>query len=115
MLNERYSRIRRCRPHRNLDLGSSSRETAFRCETAKKNRLDELEEKYYELTDRLDKEVLTRRQAEAHSWTAGMALKQAIDFIRVVTQWIENGAKPPAPTPPDADKLEASLPPSHNK
>ena len=83
--------------------------------TAKKNRLDELEEKYYELTDRLDKEVLTLRQAEAHSWTAGMALKQAIDFIRVVTQWIENGAKPPAPTPPDADKLEASLPPSHKK
>ncbi|WP_313678483.1 hypothetical protein [Corynebacterium stationis] len=81
--------------------------------TAKKNRLDELEEKYYELTDRLDKEVLTRRQAETQAWNAGLALKQAIDFIRVVTLWIENGAKPPAPTPPDADALEAKLPPAH--
>lgn len=83
--------------------------------TVKKNRLDELEEKYYGLTDRLDKEVLTRRQAETQAWNAGVALKQAIDFIRVVSLWIENGAKPPAPTPPDADALEAKLPPSHQK
>ena len=38
--------------------------------TADVNRLDELERKYYELTDRLDSEVLTRRQAEAQSWNA---------------------------------------------
>lgn len=83
--------------------------------TVRKNRLDELEEKYYLLEDRLDKEVMTRRQAEAHSWNAGMALTKAIGFIRIVTEWIEDGAKPPAPTPPDADALEAALPPSHQK
>lgn len=83
--------------------------------TAKKDRVDALEEKYYALADRFDREVLTRRQAEAHSWNAGVALRQAIDFIRVVTLWIENGAKPPAPTPPDVDALEAKLPPAHQK
>ena len=83
--------------------------------TAKKDHIDVLEEKYYELADRFDREVMTRRQAETQAWNAGLALKQAIDFIRVVTLWIENGAKPPAPTPPDADALEAKLPPAHQK
>lgn len=83
--------------------------------TAEANRLDELERKYYELTDRLDNEVLTRRQAEAQSWNAGLALTRAIDFIQIVSDWIDSGAKPPAPRKPDVDALKAALPPAHQK
>lgn len=83
--------------------------------SAEANRLDALKEKYYELTDRFDSEVLTRRQAEAWSWNAGLALTRAIDYIQIVSDWIESGAKPPAPEKPDVDALKAALPPAHQK
>ncbi|MHB2251666.1 hypothetical protein [Corynebacterium sp. HMSC077B05] len=81
--------------------------------SVKAERMDELEGKLRELNDRIDEEIRTRRTAEAQAWRAGAALRRAVDYILSVTEWIDRGAKPPAPDAPDVTALEKALPPGH--
>lgn len=79
--------------------------------TEEQHRTDRLEERVQALSDRIDAEILRRRDAEARAHTLTLALERALDWIARVMRWIEAGAAPPPPHPPDIESLHAALAP----
>ncbi len=77
--------------------------------TEEQDRQDRLEERVQQLEERIDKEAEARRVAESRAHTLSLALERALDWIVRVMRWIESGATPPPPAPPDLDSLNAAL------
>lgn len=79
--------------------------------TEEQDRQDRLEERIQSLETRVDEEISLRRDAQAHAHTLTLALERALDWILRVMRWIESGAAPPPPQPPDVESLRAALAP----
>lgn len=79
--------------------------------TEEQDRQDRLEERILSLEMRVDEEITLRRDAQAHAHTLTLALERALDWIVRVMRWIESGASPPPPQPPDIESLHAALAP----
>ena len=73
------------------------------------DRQDRLEERVELLEKRIDEEAMARREAESHAHSLTLALERALDWIMRVMQWIEAGARPPSPEPPDVAALKTAL------